>query len=628
MLTDLIRRIECDKTSTLFKSLCSCKNLAKVIKNKRVPSMISVNFGLHIPSRIIADQLVDAYLRTFESVYRILHIPSFRREYCAYWENPAAATKSFIIQLQLCMAVGACFLDDTFSHRHMATQWIYEAQFWFVQPGEKSRMNIQGLQALCLLYLARETCAIGADLVWISVGTLVRAAVFMGFHRDPEHLPKMSLYVSEMRRRLWATILELILSASLESGCPPSINLKDFDTKPPSNLNDDDLENTSDQGPISPKPISVFTDTSIQIMSLRSFETRLTIARYLNEFDTINSYDETLRLHRELTAACRGFTASVQRFQSAGSPQSRHPSRFQVKLVELSLHRIFLILHLPWLPAAEHDPRYYYSRKICIETAMRLYRGMTAHKNSSPPTTLASPLASLDAQPLGAQTIERDDFQRLLICGCGTFRTVPVQCFFTMGLELVWQREEDRDMNANLDLGSEEPGGLSELSIPVGTRVRVVGGQSVQESELVEGIRYALGWAKSRVLAGETNVKGYLFLGGLLKQVEALQRGAPDEEIEKAITDCLDVTVKECINILKRMAANEGSIRAGSVAGSVSREPGSNGDPGLEGLGFDVETGGLWSGSVSDWDWDEMLQERETSVNFNFQGLEMIFADT
>lgn len=585
----------------------------------------------------MADQLVDAYLRTFEGVYRIIHIPSFKREYGAYWENPAAATQSFIIQLQLCMAVGACFLDDTFSYRHLATQWIYEAQFWFVQPSEKSRMNIQGLQALCLLYLARETCSIGADLVWVSVGNLARTAMFMGFHRDPEHLPKMSMYVSEMRRRLWATILELVLAASLESGCPPLIGPKDFDTKPPSNFDDVDLGNTSEPGSISPKPISVFTDTSMQILLFRSFDTRLAISRHLNEFDTTNTYDETLKLHRELTAACRNFTASVQKFHAVSGIQARGPLRFHVKLAELSLHRIFMVLHMPWLAVAEQDPRYYYSRKICVETALRLFKGMVQYKNSSPSATLTTPpLASLAAPPFNTQAAEHDDFLRLLICGCGSFRTVPVQCFFTIGLELVWQREEDRGMNADLDLRSngdaylaDDFEGLPGMSRAAGTRVRAAGGQSVQESELLEGIRYAPGWAKARVLAGETNVKGYLFMNSLLKQIEALQRGAPDEEVEKVIEDCIEETVKESVDILKRMAANEGSVRAGSVAGSVGRGPGSNGEFGMDGLGFDVEAGGVWSGSVSDWDWDEMLQERESSaINFNLQGLDIIFGNT
>src|SRR5437667_8429598 len=46
----------------------------------------------HIPSRELADTLVHLYLTTFEPAYRILHVPSFWKEYHALWASPDSAS--------------------------------------------------------------------------------------------------------------------------------------------------------------------------------------------------------------------------------------------------------------------------------------------------------------------------------------------------------------------------------------------------------------------------------------------------------------------------------------------------------------------------------------------------------
>ncbi len=59
----------------------------------------------------IADRLVGLYLETFESVYRVLHIPTFQREYHDYWNNPASCSDGFRLKFLLVMAVGSCFYE-------------------------------------------------------------------------------------------------------------------------------------------------------------------------------------------------------------------------------------------------------------------------------------------------------------------------------------------------------------------------------------------------------------------------------------------------------------------------------------------------------------------------------------
>lgn len=194
----IYRRAVSDENSELGSLFKKCKRLAKTIKT--LPS-------IHQPTppdvrdcvlqRQQTDQLVGLYLRTFEHVYRVLHLPTFQQEYTQFWHNPQSASTEFVVKLLLVMAIGLVFYEESSnstSLRPFAIQWIHAAQSWLISLFEKSRMNITGLQVQCLLLLARQANAINGDLVWISAGSLLRTAMYMGFHHDPVHLPRMSFF--------------------------------------------------------------------------------------------------------------------------------------------------------------------------------------------------------------------------------------------------------------------------------------------------------------------------------------------------------------------------------------------------------------------------------------------------
>lgn len=205
-------RLAQDKSSRGLSLLNDCKTLARTIKAYRDPSIPSLSLA-SLPTKQVADKLVAGYFRTTESLFRVLHIPSFQQDYDKFWsmfrDMAHCPATSFHLQMKLVMAIGAATYDREFSLRNSAIQWVQEATTWVTASSSKSRLNISVLQILILLCLARETTGIGADLVWISAGSLLRTAISMGLHRDPRKLPHMSLFNAEMRRRLWNTIIEV-----------------------------------------------------------------------------------------------------------------------------------------------------------------------------------------------------------------------------------------------------------------------------------------------------------------------------------------------------------------------------------------------------------------------------------
>ena len=158
--------------------LWQLKALGRAIKRHRTPEL-SFQFGTSIPPRMVSDTLVEAYIHSFETVYRILHVPSFRRDCDAYWDSPGSAEPSFVIQLQLVMAIGCALYDDHFSMRESAIQWVYEARAWLITPKLKSKFNLVSLQIMALVCLARQTTSVGGDFVCVPMGEVVQTAVYM-----------------------------------------------------------------------------------------------------------------------------------------------------------------------------------------------------------------------------------------------------------------------------------------------------------------------------------------------------------------------------------------------------------------------------------------------------------------
>jgi hypothetical protein len=311
--------------------LKKCKAMAKASKIRIYDEWLAnPDFRSCIPAPKTCEILLDAYFRTSESAFRIFHIPTFQKEYDQYRHQPLLASDSFILRMLLAMAIGVTFYQESNAEmlRTHAKKWVYAAQSWLSEiPYEKSRLNIAGLQLHCLLLIARQSLAVVDDLVWISTGSLLRRAFSIGLHRDPKYFPTMSVLQAEMRRRLWATIIELNIQFSLESGMRPSICLDDFDTEAPENINDEDIDENTSASPVS-KPSNVFTQTSIQIILLSSLKTRIEILQVSNTLNTEPSYEEVSRLGEIMSKECKASSSFVRNIQSQKA--NPRPTQLQV----------------------------------------------------------------------------------------------------------------------------------------------------------------------------------------------------------------------------------------------------------------------------------------------------------
>ncbi|KAK7717699.1 hypothetical protein SLS64_003194 [Diaporthe eres] len=392
----------------------------------------------------------------------------------------------------------------------MVHQWIYAAQNWLSGPLEKDRLSISGLQIYCLTILARQIFSVGGDLTWISTGSLVQIAMQMGLHRDPKNLPAITPLQAELRRRLWATILELVVQSSLDSWMPPRIHLDEFDTEPPSNLNDEDLDETATV--IQPHPKSTFTASSIQLTLLESLPVRLRITQLLNSLHSEPTYPRTLELSLALTGALQTCASKTKHNNNS----SEHCTPFRRNFLDYLVRRFMLPLHMSFSSRSRAEPQYRHSRQASLDAAL----------------AIASP--EPDA-----------GYKRLMAVGGGMFREGQRCALTAVGLELIAHAEAQR-----LD----------------GT----LGRAGAYRDMLKGAVRDLLSLSEERVRLGETNVKSHMFLSMILAQVGALEAGLSVElEVARATRDSLEF----CYGILSLRARSiPESLAAPADAGVVAAE--------------------------------------------------------
>lgn len=332
--------------------------------NQPVPEVLAT-----LPDRVMCDALVARYMRTCEGLYRILHIPSFNKEYEEFWRDQGSSSTLFQMKLLMVLAIGCTFLNkqqERMLYCLTAKTWIYAAQWWLTSPDRKISCSVDEIQVACLVQLARQMSALGNS--WMSTGTLVQMAHASGLHRDPELFLALSPFQVIMRRRLWATVLELQLESTIDQSSAPPIGQPLYDTLPPGNYNDADISADMDSIPAE-APDEEHTDSSIQRFMHQSFSLRLRITNILQDFTAPQNYDTAVALSQDIKSQ-QTKAKSFFRFIEPNSRCHIQRSPFQEKFIGLLLHRQLLILHRPFVVQRRRDSQYAVSRRLCLEAAV------------------------------------------------------------------------------------------------------------------------------------------------------------------------------------------------------------------------------------------------------------------
>ncbi|KAF1943391.1 C6 zinc finger domain-containing protein [Clathrospora elynae] len=319
-----------------------------------------------LPDRSILDVQAALYFHTWEASYRILHEPSFWKEYHVFWEQrPGNKDQaSFAVMLVLIVAITKCltpkddvFIGDTTADRQAAANLIDMCESWINQQPRK-RLTLPFFQLQCLSLLAKRVNCVKLKQDWVTSGDVLRLALASGMHRDPSLLAsgRISEFEKEMKRRLWVTIMEFELQSSAESGLQSALTGLYFDTRAPANLPDDAFTTESQQLPTS-QPSEQFTSASYISVALKSLPLRINLTQLLNTPSSDLQYSDILHFGAQIHSA-------ISSLPTWDDDRAALPSA----LLRLQLRQYLLVLHKPYAKLAPRNDRYMYSFTTVVDT--------------------------------------------------------------------------------------------------------------------------------------------------------------------------------------------------------------------------------------------------------------------
>ncbi|KAJ6119381.1 hypothetical protein N7523_003661 [Penicillium sp. IBT 18751x] len=336
-----------------------------------------------LPPKPVCDRLLEVYTKNFEKTFRIVHIPSLLRQYEVFWENlgpksPNSLASFFMPLLVSILNVAAWFESPPAASEHSALWNKFKQvapgliQDWVQRLPRKETVELSSLQVQTLHLLSSQLRLVSVEEQWKTSGALVRSAMTMGLHANLFQATKLSFFQAEIRRRLWVTILEMDLQASIAAGMPTLIPDLNLDHLFPSNLNDEDFDESTLSLPLC-KPLDENTDSSSQIVLATSLSQRIRamkIAQYKSAHDSLT---ERLEQGRELEQVLHGIPSYLKPDPEVGS---QDPSIvLQNVILDLYLRRPLLCLYRPVIndpPSNHDDPLFRELRRTCLESSLAI----------------------------------------------------------------------------------------------------------------------------------------------------------------------------------------------------------------------------------------------------------------
>lgn len=221
-----------------------------------------------------------------------------------------------------------------------------------------------------MLYIAAEIfLSSDAEIeIWILMGNTVQLALHMGYHRDPKHFKGLSPFAAEMRRRIWATIVEMDLGLSAQMGLPRMIKHWQTDTQEPSNLQDSDFDSAT----VAMPPSRLNTDLTPILYRLVKAKLMTTIG-YIWDFSADvrpYPYAEVQKMDDKLDQARKSIPECLKWHSLARNITDSPQQIMQKVTLETVFYRAKIVLHRKYmfLPLAQSAS----SRRIVLESALKL----------------------------------------------------------------------------------------------------------------------------------------------------------------------------------------------------------------------------------------------------------------
>ncbi|QQK47183.1 fungal-specific transcription factor domain protein [Penicillium digitatum] len=329
-----------------------------------------------IPAQPAVDRMVARYFNAQGVVPEVLHSGRFLREYENFWKDPNAVSIAWIGLLFSVMSLSTRYQQSIEGSEDPETpvrvHMFRENVIHCLVLCQWTRGGDYVLETLINyltseLFLSRDS-EIG---LWLVQGMLVQLALSLGYHRDPQNFSSISPFAGEMRRRVWAVIVQMDLRLSSQMALPRLLKLQQYDTAEPRNLLDTDFDENTTELPES-RPETEVTPVLYSLARTRIDQMNGLVSDLVNDTRE-HPYAEIIDLDRKLQEA-EASLSPIFRWQPLSQSFMVLPQIVMHRvLLQLAIQRVTVWLHRKYLTPSYYNPaQFEYSRKACIKSAMRI----------------------------------------------------------------------------------------------------------------------------------------------------------------------------------------------------------------------------------------------------------------
>ncbi|KJK75005.1 hypothetical protein H634G_09640 [Metarhizium anisopliae BRIP 53293] len=352
-----------------------------------------------LPDRHVADRLIKRYFASMSPSQHIIHRPTFTKMYARFWQDSNDVTLHWLAQLFMMLALGIFFNSFAAPHELSADSPVpildrikhyRSCAGWALIWGKYTQPTSTTLPAFLLYVESHFMFNRAAQMnCYVLSGVCIRLLLKMGLHRDPSKLANISPYEGEMRRRLWNMAVQIELIVSFHMGLPSMLQGIESDTRPPSNLQDEDFDEDSTSLPPA-RPATEYTHVTYTINKTKIIRVFGQIANQAHSLSP-PEYTDVLRLDAVLQdtwGALPGFMRIRPLDECVGDTPVLLTQRFGLAAL---YNKCRCVLHRRYLAEPVPDKDHNYSRQQGIDAALSLLQNQyLIWRHSKPGNVLSS----------------------------------------------------------------------------------------------------------------------------------------------------------------------------------------------------------------------------------------------
>ncbi|ESZ92627.1 putative C6 transcription factor [Sclerotinia borealis F-4128] len=350
-----------------------------------------------LPTRLEADKLIDRFFASYNPsipACYLFHRRTYLKQIEQFWAKPYNARIIWIglYFSTMCMALQSYARNKDTPPEYRDTlakitdlYRIRTAQCLIIADITRPVYLMIEIM-LCYAFIEYSYERDGDMGTWLLSGTIMRLALQQGYHRDPEQHAGLSVFESEMRRRVWIIVTQHELLFSVQIGLPKSIKFAECDTKEPSNLLEEELSEYMTVLPPS-RPDTENTYNCYQRVKFCIMRAYGYIIEFLHIVEPqpyievikldemLKKYHDRIPLHLQLSTLSQMASETP-----AFITEKFFLQKFYYKST-LLLHRKYWYATLPENP----DEFRWFSRRMCVSSSMALLNiQVSMHEASQP----------------------------------------------------------------------------------------------------------------------------------------------------------------------------------------------------------------------------------------------------